>query len=406
MKVKNKSFNLKAIILSGAVALLYFFNFFHQARYGGIECDTWYHLSYVRELIETGVLPKSQQGYPLFFYVIALGVYIFKNYSISAFLFILIWAFGTNLIQIKFLKHFLPEFSERYILLAGSILSFIWPISSKAFSAFFSGNLFYEYWNGMLHVYLRSGTTAPYQSLTYLCSKPFAILSVYFFVRIFEESDVKKINKMIALFSAVFFLSAYSKPNFYQCFAPAGVIMTIVYFFTTQRKELKRCVEIAVAYLPATIWVLYSMSMKVQPIAFSPFEGINFFDDGTSIPVVLARAVVYVIFTLICLAVYRVKDKLMVLMLLTYLFGTLEWLMLIFPLEKGALDMMWGYDVSMYLLFAAAIISAAKLYDRFRCKLVYVIGNTILALHGIIGVLVFIFTWFGRWRDYLGIVIN
>ena len=397
--VRKKSFYLRVIVMSSIVSLVYLFNFFHQARYGGIECDTWYHLRYVRSLIEANDLPKSQQGYPMFFYLIALGVKITGNYSISAFIFIMVWSFMTNVIQIMVLKSFLEDFSERYIILTGSALSFLWPISYKVFRPLFTDS---SYWNNMLGVYLRSGATAPYQNLTYLCSKPFAILSVYFFIRIFESKE-KEVRKPLVWFGITLFLSVLAKPNFYQCFAPAGVIVTIIFFLKNGKKEFFRCLKVAIAYLPATFWVLYSMTMKVQPVGISPFEGINYFDDGLSIPIVLIRAIVFALFTLVCAIYYKYYDRLTLVAILTYVFGTLEWLMLIFPLEKGALDMLWGYDVAMYILFFATIVIAARLYELKKNKCIYVIGNIILSAHAIVGILVFILTWITHWQSYLSL---
>lgn len=402
MKEEKRDFYLKSIIVSGIIALVYFFNFFHQARYGGIECDTWYHLRYVRSLIEADDLPKSQQGYPMFFYLVALGVKILGNYSISAFLFILVWSFATNLIQIMILKSFLKDFSERYVIMAGSALSFLWPISYKAVEAFFTDDILYYYWNNMLHVYLRSGATAPYQNLTYLCSKPFALLALYYFIKIFEV-EKKELLKSLILFGTMLFLSVLAKPNFYQCFAPAGVIVTIFFFFKNGKSVFLKCLKVAIAYLPATFWVLYSMTMKVQPVGISPFEGINYFDDGLSIPIVLIRAIVFALFTLVCAIYYKYCDRLTLVAILTYVFGTLEWLMLIFPLEKGALDMLWGYDVAMYILFFATIVIAARLYELKKNKCIYVIGNIILSAHAIVGILVFILTWITHWQSYLSL---
>lgn len=401
---KKKSFNARAILWSLIVMILYMFNFYHQVRSGGIECDSWYHLQYTQILLNEGHLPVQQQSYPLFFYFIAAGTLVLRKMSYAAFLFILLWSFLTNLIQIKFIKHFLNDFSDTYALLAGSALSFIWPISTTVIKAFISDNMEDNMFYGLLQVYLRSGATAPYHNLTYLCSKPFALLSVFFFIRIFEEKDKEKIIKNIVWFGCSLLLSVLGKPNFYQCFAPAGVIMTIAYFFKTHRKELKRCVMVAIAYLPATIWMIYSMTMKVQPIAFSPFEGINIFDDGTNVFVVIVRAVAYALFVIACAVYYKQKDTLTVLAFITYAFGLLEWLMLIFPLEKGALDMIWGYDVSMYLLFAATIILSAKIYKEFHNKIVYLIGNAMLFTHALVGVLMFIITWSSRWGEYIKII--
>ena len=128
----RQTLNKKALIFSIIVSLIYLFNFFHQVRYGSGETDSYYHLSYVRALFADGVLPKSQQSYPLFFYVIALFVLILRNYTIAALLFVAIWAFASNYLQIELINKLSGKDNGWYAVLVGSALSFIWPISTHA----------------------------------------------------------------------------------------------------------------------------------------------------------------------------------------------------------------------------------------------------------------------------------
>ncbi|SHN65904.1 hypothetical protein SAMN02745247_03041 [Butyrivibrio hungatei DSM 14810] len=390
--------NKKAIILSLIVTGVYLFNFFHQVRYGSGETDSYYHLSYVRSFFYDGYLPKSQQSYPLFFYVIALFVVIFRNYTVAALLFIMIWAFATNILQIKLIDKLLDEKNSNYSVLLGSGLSFIWPISFHAFD-FLKGET--TYWSSMLHVYLTSGSTAPYHNLTYLCAKPFAILTIYAFLTLLQSDKKAEQVKMAIILAVSMLLSVLAKPCFYQCFAPAGALFVIVYFLLGHFDELKKCITIAISFVPATIWVLYSMTMKVQPIAFSPFEGMMFYNaDGTNGLIILSRAIFYVLFVVVCMFVYRQNNNNMILGGLIYLFGVAEWILFIFPLEKGALDMMWGYNMSMYLLFLFAIVTAKRIYNVKHNKVVFYFGNLIFAFHTTLGLLMFINTWIKAYYQY------
>ncbi|AOZ95510.1 hypothetical protein [Butyrivibrio hungatei] len=395
----NVRINKKAVIFSVMVSLIYLFNFFHQVRYGAGVSDSYYHLSYVRALFSDGVLPKSQQSYPLFFYFIALLVLIFRNYTLAALLFVAIWAFASNYLQIEIINKLSHKDNGWYALLTGSALSFVWPISFHAFD-WMSGET--TYWWSMLNVYLTSGASAPYHNLTYLCAKPFALLTIYAFLSILDSNEDKVSIRFIVILAVSLLLSVLAKPCFYQCFAPAGTIFVVGYFIKGKCKELKKCLIIAATFVPATIWVLFSMTMKVQPIAFSPFEGIMMNNsDGTSVIVILGRAIAYVLFVGVCLVINKYKDSNMILGLLVYLFGVIEWTMLIFPLEKGALDMMWGYNMSVYLFFLFTIIAAKKMYDIRHNKLLFVVANVLFAAHALLGIIMFTQPWINAYKAYI-----
>ena len=188
--------------------------------------------------------------------------------------------------------------------------------------------------------------------------------------------------------------------------APAGVIFTIAFFFSRLKKgdnELVRCLKVAVSYVPATVWMLWSMTINIQPVALSPLEGVYFNGSQTNILIILGRAILYILFILICLIVYRQYDSLFLVTGLTYLFGAAEWLLFIFPNEKGALDMMWGYNMSMYVFFIGAVIAAGRLYKEKGNKKVFVAGNVLYALHALSGLLMFTVTWIRHYLDYLGL---
>lgn len=399
MTKSNIKVNKRAVIFSVIVSLIYLFNFFHQVRYGSGETDSYYHLSYVRALFEDGALPKSQQSYPLFFYVIALFVVIFRNYTIATLLFVAIWAFVSNYLQIELVNKLSGKDNGWYAVLAGSALSFIWPISTHALD-FIGGER--SFWGSMLNVYLTSGATAPYHNLTYLCAKPFALLTIYAFLTILDSNKEKAPTRVYILLTVSLLLSVLAKPCFYQCFAPAGTLFVVGYFIKGKCKELKKCLIIAATFMPATLWILFSMTMKVQPIAFSPFEGIMMNNsDGTSVVVILGRAIAYVLFVCVCLVVNKCIDKHMVLGFLVYGFGVIEWTMLIFPLEKGALDMMWGYNMAVYLLFLFAVVALKKVYDIKLNKILFVAANVLLFTHAALGIIIFTQTWIDSYKTYI-----
>lgn len=382
--MKKNAFAIKAFILSLIVVLIYVYNFypFITADSG----DTFDHLNNVRRLLDEGRMPLARRAYPLFFYIIAFGVRLFGDYTVATVVYVIIFAFCANVLQIVGIKRVFDA-SDWYATLTGSALSFIWPISLKIFSleGSISGN--------MLGIYLTSGATAPYHNLTYLCAKPFAIASLILFILILK-SDNKAEIKLAVLLSVCMLLSVLAKPCFYQCFAPAGTIYTIGYFFSKKCKELLRCIMIAVAFIPATAWVVYSMAYSVTPLGILPFESVMLYNnDGTYIPVIILRAVVYAVFVLVAILVVGGQNRQRLLSgyalgVLTYIFGLLEWIILIFPEQKWTLDTLWGYNIAMYVLF---FISAGVAYYLVKKnKIMYWIGNALLGIHAVYGLMVFL----------------
>ncbi len=382
--MKKYAFAIKVFIISLIVVLVYVYNFypFIIADSG----DTFDHLNNVRRLLDEGHLPLARRSYPLFFYMIAILVKVFKDYTLATVLYVIIFAFCSNVLQIYGIKRIFDT-SEWYAAFSGSALSFIWPISMKVFGleGSLSGN--------MLGIYLTSGATAPYHNLTYLCVKPFAIASLILFILILK-SDKKTEIKLAVLLAICMFLSVLAKPCFYQCFAPAGTIYTIGYFFSKKCKELLRCIMIAVAFIPATAWVVYSMAYSVTPLGVSPFESVMLYNnDGTGILVIILRAVVYSVFVLAAVLAVGGQDrqKLLsgcVLGVLTYIFGLLEWIILIFPEQKWTLDTLWGYNIAMYVFFF--ISAGVAFYLVKKNKAMYWIGNALLGIHAAYGLLVFL----------------
>ncbi len=390
----------KEVIFSLLVAFIYFFNFFHQSRYGAIECDTQIHLSYVRYLFETGHLPAVKQSYPLFFYVIALFVVIFRNYTIATLLFLVIWAFAANLIQIRFIRSFVNTGTEWYAVLAGSALSFVWPVTSAILSLFMDPS---EFNANMQLVYLTSGATAPFHSLTYLCVKPFALLSVYFFYRMISEDD-PEVKHVVGLAVAML-LSVLAKPCFYQAFAPAGFIFTVICFLM-KRYKFGKCFTIGLGFVPATAWVIYTMLSDINeayPMAFMPFSGMNYYNDGVPAVIIIVRTLAYALFVIAVSVIMKKWSGEMTVAVLIYMCGAMEWFFINFTTSPGTLDMLWGYSISVYILFTVSAAHFKNLLNTKNNKIVMIAGNTMLALHSITGILVYVVFWASSWIGWLGL---
>ncbi len=402
----NRSrYRLYVLLISVLVAVIYAYDFFFMVGDHGVSgSDVKTQIGYINRWFEMGSLPDMCQAYPLFYYIIRALYAVFHRWTVVIMLFTLGCSFAVNIVQIRIMRLLLGAEEGLFPVLAGSSLSFIWPISFKY--SFFGGTTFWEM--PLEQVFLTSGATSPDHSLTYLLVKPFALICVYLFITILEsgypDDDRKASVRNLILFSAALLISVMSKPNFYQAFAPAGVVVVIVYLLKNGFKVFMRCVGFAVAYLPATAWVLYSMTKKLNPYAVSPFEGISIFNDGTPVSVILVRAVVFCIFAVICVIMYKKADNRDLLGWMVYLFGTGEFLLLIEPAEPITLSMSWGYFIGQYVLFALSIVSFRRLLDSVKGstgKVLGITGYVLITWHTVMGVLVFVITWLPWWIPFL-----
>lgn len=397
---KNKQkYIIWTIIASLFVAFLYVFDFYFQALDPELICDTKYHIEYVQYIFSRGFLPRVPASYPMFFYLIA-GLYVLtKDYGIAILIFAGVWSFITNVVQVTFLKSLLNDKKGMYSVFVGTGMSFIWPVSMNAISKLPN---FYDYCREMQTVFLTSGTTAPYHNLTSLCVKPFAIITVFLFVQVLSKE--KMYTKEVVLMSIMMFLSVLAKPNFYQAFAPAGTVLTIVYFFIRGKESLKRCLSVAISFIPATMWIIYFMQHNLNPVSFDPFVSINLF-NSSNIPeiVLIIRAVVFCCFVYAFCLLLRIKlDLIGIVGIVVYVFGLLEWLLLIIPDSPYTLDTVQGLNIGMYLFFLTGIIELKKINaDSILRKIYYVIGNTLFWIHALSGMAVFFFSFYGFWKEFI-----
>ena len=401
MNSENKKKWNKAILLSLIVSFIYIFNFFHQVRYGASGGDTYDHLNNVRFLFEKGRLPSCRQPYPMFFYVIAFFVKVFNNYTVAALLFTFIWSFSSNFIQIWIIGKLTKNEFDRYALWTGSALSFIWPISFHVFDGIRGIS---TYNKAMIGLELTSGTPSPYHNLTYLCAKPFALITLYaFFIVVFSDIDKEKNRALMAfVLSLSFFLSVLAKPCFYQSFAPAGTIFCIILFIMERKKYFARCCLVAVSFIPATVWVIRAMTAGTGHMEFSPFESVMLYNSyNTNVVVIMTRAIVYALFVSIILALHKKWDKCISLGIVIYAVGAFEWLFLIIPENKTTLDTMWGYNIAIYVLFIMAVVSLRRMGDEIHNSWTFIAGNVLLGMHSLAGLVLFTWTWIPAYIDYI-----
>lgn len=396
-----KAFVIASVLLSFVVAVIYAFDFYFMTIPDGTPySDVKTQIGYISEWHNQGYLRPMCQTYPLYYVVIRALHWLTRDWTVTIMIICVLLAFVSNLFQILFIRLLSGEKAFYYAVVTGTLMSFVWPISFKY--SFFGGEKYPPMY--LEQVFLTSGATAPTHNLTYLCVKPFALIALYLFIKMLREDDRRKFGILTVAFSIALFGSVVAKPNFYQAFAPAGVIIVFIYLIRNGWGRLSRCFAVAGAYLPATLWVIHSMTYNLSPYRYSLFEGINMFGDGTPVWIVLTRAVVYSIFVVLCLLLYRQFDMVMLTGVLTYVFGAGEFLCLIEVNEPEFLSMSWGYYIAMYVVCICAVTVFYKLMhtdNGIKSRLIYVAGNALLGIQAAIGLAVFILTWLPWWREYL-----
>ena len=156
----EKKFITIAVLLSLAVACIYAYDFFFMIFDERIiYSDAKTQIRYAREWIENGYLIDMCQAYPLYYIIIRFFYTLTHSWGGVVMTFICIWSFVTNLVQIFVMRGLCGAGSNRFSLLAGSALSFAFPISSK-YSFFPGGNELILEDMRLEQVFLTSGATS------------------------------------------------------------------------------------------------------------------------------------------------------------------------------------------------------------------------------------------------------
>ncbi|WP_026662079.1 hypothetical protein [Butyrivibrio proteoclasticus] len=398
----KKSVIVLSVLLSLLAAGVYMWAFWFQwdENYG--ITDTVSHLYFCNEFFANHQFNERIRIYPMFYFTIDVLYWLFRNWGIAVLLFAATWAFVTNILQIGLISYLSDYKNPYYSVFTGSLLSFIWPISTKMLSLFTTGIMGCA--KVIRELYKTSGATAPVHNLTFLCVKPFAIICIWLLIAIIRERRRKALLVEVILLAVSIFLSVLAKPNFYQVFAPSTVLILFVWLFILRNIDFWRCLWIGIAFVPATGWVIAHMGVGGVALGVLPLDGVNIYNtDNTSVITILFRGIVYAILVSVSLLLTKKKinDSIQIGWSF-YIVGTIEWLLLIEPADRYAHNMIWAYDIAMYILFTI-IIAEANVLKTFFHGLLYYFLNVILLLHAASGIIVFIGLYLYRWLTYLNI---
>lgn len=296
------------------------------------------------------------------------------------------------ILQTYALRFFLRQrCSECKILIYGFLLNFIWPID-------LTGTLIH---NSVTSLYLLGGASAPAHNLSYLAAKPFALLCFCLYCLILENAIKEKTSKgkLYFLFSILFLLSVLAKPHFYQCFAPAGAVIAVIVWLLNGKKVFRCCLKLAIAFLPATIWVINGMASNLSPMEILPFKAAENYLNNVPLWLALFQTMIFIFYIIFLSIIHKIKDFKLFVSVAVIVVALLEYLLLIEPLEMYSQNMLWGFECAVYLGFFAAIIVFESFSKRGKLNfLSYLLGWGLLILHSATGIYAFIMYMLPQWK--------
>ncbi len=345
---EQKAFQGNCLIVSLLLCLLtagiYAWVVFPQTGMIDTYSDTSLHVLYAKQFF-SGEAPAKCYMYPITFACISILGRFAGSYFAGATVFVGICAFLTCFLQICVVQKMVSTLSGYQAAIYGFCLGFMWPID-------LSGLLN----RGVSNLYLKVGAASPVHNFTSLTVKPFAIVCFYLLVKIFDcarkenyQLTKKDIGSFFILGISLFF-SVMAKPNFYQCFAPAGFLSALIYLYYLRKKIFMHCVALGLSFVPATCYVLYGMQHNLSPLRIMPLESYKLVNGDFPIFVGFVQAVLFIVLVTIYLLFFRRKNMVWVCWCIVIV-GFLEFVLLAEPADLGSMNMQWGFMVSLYLAY-------------------------------------------------------
>ncbi|MCR5719599.1 MAG: hypothetical protein K6F84_03450 [Lachnospiraceae bacterium] len=201
---------------------------------------------------------------------------------------------------------------------------------------------------------------------TYICMKLFAVLTVYFFIEIYDTYPEKLSPKTFILFILSLSLSVFTKTSFGMVFIPAMGIVILIDLFTKRAGFLK-AVTVSLSVIPSFVILLWQNNTLFgentgNSIIIKPWYALSLRGEHPKVSFVLS--LVFLIVSAIALRKYILKDR-------NYHFSLLMWVMgfvwIFFFTESGerALDsnFYWGYSISLFFMY---LISTKLFFENIK----------------------------------------
>ncbi len=363
---KRKYFSIN-VFLSAIITIVYalslIFLFREQAKYDGVVNVK---LSDLPAHIRAGLQPGS--AYSLMYVILGFLWRLPHRcflISLTLTLFSLVSIYFT-FILLKHLVH--GKISNEKLYLAALICNMSMPIYIPVINE---------------HRYLGMLTFNLYHNSTYIAMKPFALLSLLLFFKLFRKYHARKISFLEWLgFSVSLFLATWFKPSFTLAFAFCMLIIMIFDFINGKGKNIFNYLVFGTTVFPALALILWQKSQLFDDnskLAFGLFKVWSIYTKNpyTALLLSVAFPLVVLIFN------YRdlIKDKI-------YGFG---WLLGSFNIAIYALlyetgvrlmdgNFGWGAQFAVGVLF---VVSLYKLLSKIKTTTVYrlTVISAVLGMH-------------------------
>lgn len=360
----KKYISLLIMVIYGVFCFYLYYNQLIFVGTGRFEADTPVHVSMA---VDDG-----------FYYSITAFIYLicskfsFENVLIALFLALV------TIVSVPLTQVLINDIFDLYGKRVDAFLSFCLAL----FANFFMG--FYIRLANVQH-YIGYQNANMWHNSTYLCMKPLALISLILYLRIYRSG--KRDIKQLIVFSGVLAISAGIKPSFITVFAPV-MALELLYDLFKGNKFIK-VFAFGCTVIPSLLVILWQSMVLFgndtgNGYSVSPFAALSQRGDHPKVTLILS--VLFPLFVFVSHINDFYKDRLYTGSLLVWLFGFLEvFLFTETGTRGGDGNFMWGYSVSLFIVF---LTSAVKVYKDFISKRYIcnnkIVGNISFVILGII----------------------
>ena len=241
--------------------------------------------------------------------------------------------------------------------------------------------------------------TQPWHNPTYLCMRPFAIMTFAIFVGILNETGKVSV-KRYSCFLFLLTLCNACKPNFVVVFAPAACIICVVSCIKNHGKNFMRYLILAILFI-ASLCVLLPEYLILFPrgsgagTVFTIERFMYYLDSGYLLWILVASFCFPVIVTV---ASYRYKrrNKAIIYGWLLELIGFMEMMFLTETGERRADgNYYWGVYATSIILFLVCVSELIYLYKSQKKSKLLEVALVFFIVHMVEGLMYFGIVFFG-----------
>ena len=217
------------------------------------------------------------------------------------------------------LKNHLPNISKEYLYLAALVCNMYMPIYMPCFNG--------SPYLGMLSFNI-------FHNSTYIGMRPFALLSIIIFLKLFDKYYIKPISLLDWIcFSSSFFITTWFKPNFMFGFAPCMLILMIVDFIKGKGKNILNYIIFGTTVFPSVFLMLWQRAQLFDQSSGIGFEFLKIWKVYSKNPLMaLALSIAFPLGVLLFNYKDLIKDKVY---RFGWLFAIINIFIFAFLYEKG-----------------------------------------------------------------------